>query len=85
MYYASNERNISSLSTGIFIPEDKHESKNIYTKMFFFYLNFSIVHISTNHAIGSLKLCLYVGNIHVEGTVSPLDKAIPRPFGLGLL
>ena len=36
MYYISNERYNSSLSTGIFISEKKHESKKKYTKMYFF-------------------------------------------------
>ena len=36
MYYTSNERYNSSLSTGIFISENKHESKKIYTKMYLF-------------------------------------------------
>ena len=30
MYYTSNERDYTSLSTGIFVSENKHESKKIY-------------------------------------------------------
>ena len=33
---------------------------------------FSIVHISSNNVLGSLKLCMHVGNINVEGTVSQI-------------
>ena len=77
MYYTSNERYNSSLSTGIFISENKHESKKIYMKMYSFDRNFSIVHIITNNAIGSFKFCLYVGNIHVEGTVSQIFCLYP--------
>ena len=36
MSYTSNERYNSSPSTGIFISENKHVSKKIYTKMYFF-------------------------------------------------
>ena len=35
--------------------------------MYFFYLNFSIIHISTNNVIGGLTFCIHVGNINVEG------------------
>ena len=35
MYYTSNDRDYSALSTGIFISENKHESKNMYREMFF--------------------------------------------------
>ena len=38
----------------------------------FFFLLFLIVHISSNNVIGSLTLCIHVGNIHVEGTVSQI-------------
>ena len=72
MYYTSNERDYSSLSNGIFISENKHESKKTYTEMYFFDLNFSIVHISTNNVNGSLKFGIHVSNIHVEGTVSQI-------------
>ena len=72
MYYASNERKYSSLSTDIFISENKHKSKKMYTEMYSFYLNFSIVHISTNNVIGGLKFYIHVGDIHVEGTVSQI-------------
>ena len=41
-------------------------------EMYFFDLHFSIVHISTNNVIGSLKCCIHVVNIHVEGTVSQI-------------
>ena len=41
-------------------------------KMCFFYFYFLIVHISSNNVLGSLKLCMHVGNIHVEGTVSQI-------------
>ena len=68
MYYTSNDRDYSALSTCIFISENKHESKNIYRKMYFFVLNFSFVHISTNNVIESQTFCIHVGNIHVEGT-----------------
>ena len=51
MYYTSNDRDYSALSTCIFISENKHESKNMYMKMYFFVLNFSFVHISTNNVI----------------------------------
>ena len=33
---------------------------------------FSIVHISSNNVLGSLKLCMHVSNILVEGTVSQI-------------
>ena len=44
----------------------------MYTEMYFFYLNFSIVHISTNNVIGGLKFYIHVGDIHVEGTLSQI-------------
>ena len=77
MYYTSNDRDYSALSTGIFISENKHESKNMYREMYFFYLNFSIVHISTNNVIGSLTFCLHISNIHVERTVSQIFVLYP--------
>ena len=46
--------------------------KKEYKEMIFFYLNLSIVHISTNNVIAGLKFCIHVGNIHVEGTVSKI-------------
>ena len=72
MYYTSNERDYSSLSNGIFISENKHESKNKYTEMYFFYLNLSIVRISTNNVNGSLKFGIHVTNVHVEGIMSQI-------------
>ena len=65
MYCTSNDRDYSALSTGTFISENKHESKNMYRKMYFFDLKFSFVHILTNNVIGSLKMCIHLGNIHV--------------------
>ena len=41
--------------------------------MYFFYLNFSIIHISTNNVIGGLTLCIHVGNIKVEGNVPQIS------------
>ena len=38
MYYTSNDRDYSALSTGIFISENKYESKNMYREMCFFLL-----------------------------------------------
>ena len=51
MYYASNERDYYSLSTGIFFSESKHESKKTYRDKYFLDFNFSIVHISTNNTL----------------------------------
>ena len=68
MFYTSNERDYYFLSNCVFISENKHDSKKKYRELYFFYLNFSIVHISTN--IGSLNFFVDLGNIHVEGTVS---------------
>ena len=56
MYYTSNERDYYSLSTVIFISENKHESKQIYREMYFFDLSFSVVHISSNNFIVSYLL-----------------------------
>ena len=56
-----------SLYADIFDSENKHKSKR-----YFFYFYFSIVHISSNNVLGSLKLYMHVGNIHVEGTVSQM-------------
>ena len=72
MYYTSNERDYSSLSNGIFISENKHESKNKYTEMYFFDLNLSIVRISTNNVNGSLKFGIHVTNVNVEGIMSQI-------------
>ena len=72
MYHTSKEREYSSLSNGIFISENEHESKKKYTEMYFFYFNFLIIHYSTNNVIGSLKFCIHEVDIHVEGTVSQL-------------
>ena len=77
MYYTSNDRDYPALSTGIFMSENKHESKNMYREMYFLYLNFPIVHISTNNVIGSLKFCIHEGNIHVEGSVSQIFFLYP--------
>ena len=72
MYYTSNERDFFSLSPDIFNPENKHKCKSEYTEMYFFYFYFSVVHISSNNVLDSLKCCMHVRNIHVEGTVSQL-------------
>ena len=72
MYYTSNERDFFSLSPDIFNSENKHKCKSEYTEMYFFYFYFSVVHISSNNVLDSLKLCMHVGNIHVEGTVSQI-------------
>ena len=72
MFYTSNERDSFSLYADIFDSEKKHKSKKIYMERYFFYFYFLIVHISSNNVIGSLKLCMHVGNIHVEGTVSQI-------------
>ena len=77
MYYTSNERDYFTLSTGIHNSEDRHESRKMYTEIYFFYLNFSVVHISTNNVPGSLKFCIQVGNMHVEGTVSQIFFSYP--------
>ena len=70
MYYTSNEWEYSSLSIDIFISENEHESKILYTEIHFFYLNFSIVHILTNNVVEDLRFCIHIGNIHAEGTVA---------------
>ena len=36
MYYTSNARDYSALSTGICISENKHESKKMYREMYSF-------------------------------------------------
>ena len=41
-------------------------------KKYLFCLLFLIIHISTNLALGDLKLSMQVSNIHVEGTVSQI-------------
>ena len=53
------------------------KAKEIYREMYFFDWNFSIVHISTNNVIESLKFCIHLGNIHVEGTVSQIFSLYP--------
>ena len=53
MYYTSNERDYSSLPNGIFISENKHESKNTYTEMYFFDLIFQS---STSQRIMSMEV-----------------------------
>ena len=73
MYYASNERDYFALSAGIVHFEKKHKSEKKYTEMYFSDPFFpSIIHISTNNVIGSVKCCTHVGNIHIEGTVSQI-------------
>ena len=49
------------------------KAKEIYREMYFFDWNFSIVHTSTNNVIESLKFCIHLGTIHVEGTVSQIS------------
>ena len=39
-------------------------------KSYFFYLYFSIVHISTNNILINLKFREVVGDIHLEGSMS---------------
>ena len=72
MYYISNERDYFQLSAELFNSENKHKSKQIYTEMYLFYFYFLIVHISSNNVLGSLKLCMHVGNTYVKGTVSQI-------------
>ena len=72
MFYTSNERDSFSLYADIFDSDKKHKSKQIYMERYFLDFYFSIVHISSNNVIGSLKCCMHVGNIHVEGTVSQI-------------
>ena len=72
MYYTSNERDYFSLSADISNDEKKHRNEKIYTEMYFFDFHFSIVHISPSNVIGSLKFCMHVDNIYVEGTVSQI-------------
>ena len=43
----------------------------------FFNFYFSIVHISSNNVLGSLKFCMPEGNIQVEGTVSQIFFLYP--------
>ena len=72
MYYTSNERDYFELSADIFNSENKHKSKKIYTEMYLFYFYFSIVHISSNNVLGSLKFYIHVDYTYVEGTVSQM-------------
>ena len=72
MFFTSNERDSFSLYADIFDSENKHKSYKLYMKMCFFYFYFLIVHISSNNVLGSLRLCMHVGNTHVEGTVSQI-------------
>ena len=46
--------------------------KSKYTEMYLFDFYFSIVHISSNNVLDSLKVCMHVSNIYVEGTVSQI-------------
>ena len=39
MFYTSNDRDYFALSTGIFIFENTHESKNMYREMCFFLMS----------------------------------------------
>ena len=66
MYYTSNERDQFKLSADIFNSENKHKSKRIYTEMYLFYFYFSIVHISSNNVLGSLKFYIHVDYTHIE-------------------
>ena len=72
MYYTSNERDYFSLSTHVFHFENECENGKWYLKNLFFYFYFSIVHISTNYALDSLRFWMHVSNIAVEGTVSQI-------------
>ena len=77
MFYTSNERDSFSLYADIFDSESKHQSKKINMERYFFYFYFSIVHISPNNILGSLRLCMHVDNSHVEGTVSQISFTYP--------
>ena len=76
MYYTSNEKDYFPLSADIFNSENKHKCKSKYTEMYLFDFYFSIVHMSSNNVLDSL-ICMHVGNIHVEGTVSQIIFGCP--------
>ena len=51
--------------------------KKLHAKKGIFNLYFSIVRISTNNVLGRLKLCMYLNNIPLEGTVSQIFYLSP--------
>ena len=72
LWYTSNERCYFSLSIDISNYKSKWKSRKWDLEKLFFDFHFLIVYISTNNVLYALKLWVYVGNIHFEGTVSQM-------------
>ena len=70
MYYTSNDGDILLYLLVYLFLRINMKAKICIGKGLFFYLKLSIVYISTNNVIGSLKACVHLGNTHGEGTVS---------------
>ena len=72
MHCISNERYIFTLLTDTFKLENNTKFKKWCTKKGIFNLYFSVVRISSNNVLGSLKFCMHLHNTPLEGTVSQI-------------
>ena len=70
MFYSSNERDSFLCMLVYLILRINIKVKKYIWKGFFYDFYFSIVHISSNNVLGSLKLCMHVGNILVSDSFS---------------
>ena len=71
-YDTPKERKYFSVSSIRCNFEKRYTSEKQCDKKSFFHFYFSNVHISVNNELDNVKLGIYIANIHVEGTVSPI-------------